>query len=84
MSNKIDAKVWNTMSPEQQAAVTAAMAKPEGKLTAKVSAKGALSLYGMGRFPVTLYRSQWERLFTVIPEIKAFIAANSAELKVKE
>ncbi len=50
----------------------------------KVSEKGALSVYGLGRFPVTLYRGQWERLFAVIPEIQGFIAANERHLKVKE
>ena len=52
-------------------------------LTLKVSVKGALSLYGMGRFPVTLYREQWERVLTAAPEIRAFIKANDAMLKTK-
>ena len=43
----------------------------------KVSAKGAVSMYGMGRWPVTLYRSQWERLIESVDQIKAFIEANS-------
>jgi hypothetical protein len=55
-----------------------------GKLAMKVSEKGALSVYGMGRFPVTLYKEQWLRLLTMADEIKAFIAANDANLKSKE
>lgn len=50
----------------------------------KVSEKGAVSVYGMGRFPVTLYASQWEALFAKTEEIKAFIVANASALKTKE
>ncbi len=55
-----------------------------GKLAMKVSEKGALSVYGMGRFPVTLYKEQWLRLLSMAEEIKAFIEANDASLKSKE
>jgi len=50
----------------------------------KVSEKGALSVYGLGRFPVTLYRSQWERLMVALPQVKAFIEANGDSLKSKD
>jgi hypothetical protein len=50
----------------------------------KVSEKGALSVYGMGRFPVTLYKEQWLKLLDMADEIQAFIAAHGAELKAKE
>lgn len=53
-------------------------------LTMKVSEKGAMSLYGMGRFPISLYAQQWERIFTAQEEIKAFLAANKGKLAVKE
>lgn len=53
------------------------------RITMKVSEKGGLSVYGLGRFPVTLYRSQWERLFAAQPEIEAFIKANASVLAVK-
>jgi hypothetical protein len=46
--------------------------------------KGALSVYGMGRFPVTLYKEQWLRLLTMADDIKAFIEANNESLKTKE
>lgn len=55
-----------------------------GKLAMKVSEKGALSVYGMGRFPVTLYKEQWLRLLSAADEIKAFIDANQGSLKSKE
>lgn len=55
-----------------------------GKLSLKVSDKGAISIYGMGRFPVTLYREQMERLIAHVPEIQAFIKANVGTLSVKE
>ena len=50
----------------------------------KVSEKGALSVYGMGRFPVTLYKEQWLRLLNMSDQIRAFIAENEARLKAKE
>ena len=53
-------------------------------LRLKVSEKGALSVYGMGRFPVTLYKEQWLKLLRMSDEIRAFIAANDAQLKAKD
>jgi hypothetical protein len=50
----------------------------------KVSEKGAVSVYGMGRFPVTLYKEQWLKLFDMSDDIRAFIAANKAQLKSKD
>jgi hypothetical protein len=50
----------------------------------KVSEKGAVSIYGMGRFPVTLYKEQWLRLLGMADEIRAFITANESQLKAKE
>jgi hypothetical protein len=50
----------------------------------KVSEKGAVSVYGMGRFPVTLYKEQWIKLLDMAAEIRAFIAANESQLKAKE
>lgn len=61
-----------------------AIANKPRKLTLKVSEKGAVSAYGMGRFPVTLYSGQWERLLSAGDEITAFIAANRSLLAVKE
>jgi hypothetical protein len=53
-------------------------------VTMKVSEKGALSIYGMGRFPVTLYREQWLKLLAMSDDIRAFIVANEGRLKKKE
>jgi hypothetical protein len=50
----------------------------------KVSEKGAVSVYGMGRFPVTLYKEQWLKLLDMSSDIRAFIAENEARLKAKE
>jgi hypothetical protein len=50
----------------------------------KVSEKGAVSVYGMGRFPVTLYKEQWLKLLDMSDDIRAFIAANDAQLKAKD
>lgn len=52
-------------------------------VTMKVSEKGALSIYGMGRFPVTLYKEQWLKLLAMSDDIKAFIVANDRQLKTK-
>jgi len=52
-------------------------------ITMKVSEKGGLSVYGMGRFPITLYKEQWLKLLDMSDAIRAFIAANEGALKVK-
>lgn len=55
-----------------------------GKLTLKVSEKGGLSIYGMGRWPKTFYRQEIERIFAAREQIEAFIEANADQLSVKE
>ncbi len=55
-----------------------------GGLRFKVSGKGALSVYGLGRFPVTLYKEQWLRLLAQTDGIRAFIRENEGALKTKE
>jgi hypothetical protein len=50
----------------------------------KVSEKGGLSVYGLGRFPVTLYQEQWTKLLDMADDIRAFIKANEGTLKKKE
>jgi hypothetical protein len=55
-----------------------------GQTSLKVSEKGGLSVYGLGRFPVTLYREQWEKLLGLADEIRDFIRQNDAALKKKE
>ena len=53
-------------------------------LALKVSEKGALSVYGLGRFPVTLYKEQWVKLLAMAEEIKVFLKANDSQLKAKD
>lgn len=50
----------------------------------KVSEKGAVSVYGLGRFPVTLYQEQWLKLLEMAEDIRGFIQENAARLKKKE
>ena len=55
-----------------------------GSLTFKVSEKGAVSVYGLGRFPVTLYQEQWEKLLGHADDVRSFIESNRDRLKKKE
>ena len=50
----------------------------------KVSEKGGVSVYGLGRFPITLYKEQWLKLLDLAADIRAFITANESKLKTKE
>lgn len=50
----------------------------------KVSEKGGVSVYGLGRFPITLYQEQWLKLLDLTEQIRDFIQANKAQLKTKE
>lgn len=68
---------------ELEAMVTRFQASSQRKLTLKVSEKGAVSLYGMGRFPVTLYGSQWEKLLDNAVVIREFLKDNASLLSVK-
>ena len=52
-------------------------------VTLKVSEKGGVSVYGMGRFPITLYKEQWTKLLDMATEIRAFIKENDSKLKSK-
>ena len=62
----------------------AALKKGAAKgVSLKVSEKGGLSVYGLGRFPVTLYKEQWAKLLAMSDEIKAFLREHDAELKAK-
>lgn len=49
----------------------------------KISEKGGVSVYGLGRFPVTLYKEQWTKLLDMADEIRAFITENDSKLKTK-
>jgi hypothetical protein len=58
--------------------------KRSGAMEFRVSEKGGVSVYGLGRFPVTLYYEQWTRLLDAAPDLKAFIEENKSKLKLKE
>jgi len=53
-------------------------------ISLKVSEKGGVSVYGMGRFPITLYKEQWIKLLDMADDIRRFIRENEASLKAKE
>jgi hypothetical protein len=57
--------------------------KKAGRMEFRVSEKGGVSVYGLGRFPVTLYYEQWQRLLGAADELKAFLETNKGKLKLK-
>jgi len=57
--------------------------KKSGKLEFRVSEKGGVSVYGLGRFPVTLYYEQWTKLLDAGKDLQAFLEANKSRLKLK-
>jgi hypothetical protein len=70
---------------ERLRAENEALRKPSrGQMSLRVSEKGALSVYGLGRFPVTLYREQWEKLLGMSEDIRQFIRDHDSSLKKKE
>ncbi len=78
----IEAKLAR-LEAENQALKQQVERKP-GELRLKVSEKGGLSIYGLGRFPVTLYKEQWNRLLDHADEIRDFLKANDQQLKAKQ
>jgi hypothetical protein len=71
-------------TPPEQPATEAEAKRPRAPITLKVSEKGGLSVYGLGRFPVTLYKEQWLRLLEQSEPIRNFIREHDHELKKKE
>ena len=59
-------------------------AQRAGRTSLKVSEKGAVSVYGLGRFPVTLYKEQWLKLLDLADELRAFIKEHETELKIRD
>jgi len=78
----IEAKLAR-LEAENQALKQQVDRKP-GELRLKVSEKGGLSIYGLGRFPVTLYKEQWNRLLDHAETIREFLKANDQQLKTKQ
>jgi hypothetical protein len=73
-----------TLSVDEAAKLLAEDTPKRGALYCKVSAKGAMSLYGLQRMPVTLYIEQWERLLGFADELRAFMKDHDSEFKRKE
>lgn len=71
------------ISPEEAGKLLLTEAPKRGQLYCKVSEKGAMSVYGLQRMPVTLYVEQWQRLLEFSDELKSFMAANDSALKRK-
>jgi hypothetical protein len=82
MSNEDLQAELDRLRAENEALKTGRPAK--GAISIKVSEKGAVSVYGLGRFPVTLYKEQWDRLLQSGDEIRKFIADNDDKFKKKE
>jgi len=83
MSNEAN----SNLTPEQMAARIAELENrltKSGSLNFKVSEKGGVSVYGLGRFPVTLYLEQWKALLSHATELREFIEANRSRLKTKD
>jgi hypothetical protein len=77
----------SNLTPEQMAARIAELEgrlAKGGSISFKVSEKGAVSVYGLGRFPVTLYLEQWDALLSHAAELREFIEANKSRLKTKD
>jgi hypothetical protein len=72
------------LEAENRALREQAEERKPGQLRLKVSEKGGLSVYGLGRFPVTLYKEQWTRLLDNVDEIKKFLQENDHQLKAKQ
>ena len=79
----------NTMAAElerlrQENAALKAAKETRGVVSFRISEKGACSVYGLGRFPVTLYKEQWDRLLSKVEDLRAFLKAHESEFSVKE
>ncbi|MBT4760781.1 MAG: hypothetical protein HOO06_03700 [Bdellovibrionaceae bacterium] len=83
MSEDLQAELDRLKAENEKLKTENTKKKNSGELSFKVSAKGAVSVYGMGRFPVTLYKEQWLRLFDRIDDLKVFITENDSELTTK-
>jgi hypothetical protein len=78
MEETMEAKIARLEAENQ-----ALKGRRSGNLSLKVSEKGGLSVYGLGRFPVTLYKEQWVKLLGFAKEIESFIKENESQLKTK-
>lgn len=82
--DKLAEAALNQRIADLEAQNAALKAQEARKVTLKVSEKGAVSVYGMGRFPVTLYQEQWLKLLGMDVEVKAFITLHQDKLERKD
>ena len=83
MSNEQSDKGLQEEVARLRAENEALKARSRRGVTLKVSEKGGVSVYGLGRFPVTLYKEQWTKLLDLAEDIRSFIRENDAQLKTK-
>lgn len=83
MSNEQSEKGLQEEVARLRAENEALKARSRRGVTLKVSEKGGVSVYGLGRFPVTLYKEQWTKLLDLADDIRTFIRENDAQLKTK-
>ena len=83
MSNEQSDKGLQEEVERLRAENEALKARSRRGVTLKVSEKGGVSVYGLGRFPVTLYKEQWTKLLDLADDIRTFIRENDAQLKTK-
>ena len=87
MSNVVQMSELETFKAriaEQDKIIASLKAQSDRKITCKVTEKGGVSVYGLGRFPVTLYGSQWDKLSANMTAIMAFVNANRSLLSTKD
>lgn len=84
MSKEMTREAMIEKIAELEAQTARLKAEARAKLNIKVSAKGGISIYGLGRFPVTLYRSQWERILDNADSMRVFISNHESELATKD
>ena len=78
--SKLNTQDMLTLLAQAQARIAELESKPTRRVSFKVTDKGGVSAYGIGRFPVTLYKSQWEMLIEAGPTLVEFLKTNSARL----
>ena len=84
LNQQSELEAFRARIAEQDRIIATLKAQGDRKLSCKVTDKGGVSVYGLGRFPVTLYASQWDKLLAGADMIRAFVNANRALLSTKD